>query len=179
MNGTGRMNKTARESQPVLHTPRLRLRPYADGDRGWFLGVFCGPVVMRHAGGAMSEQSAAALFDLLCGGNSSPRVFAGWCAVLDGEPAGHGALLREGEGLEIVYILPRDLWGCGYATEIARALRDHARDSLGRARLIATIDIDHPRSLRVLKGIGMTVQERRQDAQGGYLVCVTAERCGP
>ncbi len=81
------------------------------------------------------------------------------------------ALLREGDDLEVGYILPQSMWGHGYATEIARALSEYGLNTLGRDRLIATVDVDHPPSLRVLEKIGMTILERVEDPDGPYLLC--------
>ena len=84
---------------------------------------------------------------------------------------GHGALLREGDDLEVAYILPQSTWGQGYATEIARALSEYGLNTLGRDRIIATVDADHPPSLQVLEKIGMSILERVEDPDGPYLLC--------
>ncbi|MDP6947223.1 MAG: GNAT family N-acetyltransferase [Myxococcota bacterium] len=155
-----------------LETPRLRLRPYTAADRGWFVETFGDAVVMAHVGGAMSEDAAGALFDAVLEGTRD-RVFAAWCAESDEGVVGHGALLREGEELELGYVLPQHAWGRGYATEIAGALVSHALDTLGRARVLATVDADHSPSLRVLTKVGMVVRERVDDPEGAYLRCST------
>lgn len=162
---------------PILHTPRLRLRPYAQADRAWFVTTFTDPVVMAHVEGAITEEAAGALFDGILAG-TYPRVFAAWCAEGEGGVVGHGALLREGEDLELGYILAQEAWGRGYATEIAQALTRHVLVTLGRERLIATVDADHPASLRVLTKVGMVVRERVDDPEGAYLKC-SVERTDP
>ena len=120
--------------------------------------------------GALSGADAAALFDAIRAG-SRPRVFAAWCAEFEGGIVGHGALLREGEELELGYVVEEAAWGQGFATEIAQALTDYALNTLGRARLIATVDADHPASLKVLTKVGMVVRERVDDPEGAYLKC--------
>ena len=158
------------KSLPVLRTPRLLLRPYTTADRGWFVATFSDPMVMKHVGGALSDEAAEALFKGILDGTRA-RVFGAWCAECDGQVAGHGALLREGDDLEVGYILRQSAWGQGYATEIARALCEYGLNTLGRDRLIATVDADHASSLRVLEKIGMSILERVEGPDGGYLLC--------
>jgi RimJ/RimL family protein N-acetyltransferase len=164
-------------SVPELQTPRLRLRPYAQDDRPWYVTTFTDSVVMAHVEGAMTEEAAGALFDGILAG-TYPRVFAAWCAEGEGGVLGHGALLREGDDLELGYILSQEAWGQGYATEIAQALTRYVLVTLGRDRLIATVDADHPASLKVLTKVGMVVRERVDDPDGAYLKC-SVERSDP
>ena len=159
----------------IIHTPRLRLRPLEAKDQAWFVATSIDPIVMRHVGGAMSKEAAEALFSAIIQGTRA-RVFGTWCAEYDGVVIGHGALLREGDELEIGYILPRSSWGKGYATEIARSLSDYAFKHLGRERVFATVDADHPPSLRVLQKIGMSILERVEAPEGASLRCALDQK---
>ncbi len=154
---------------PTLETPRLRLRAYVPTDRAQFVATYTDPEVMVHVDGALSAESAGALFDGVYDG-SRARVFGAWCVEHDGETVGHGALLREGETLGVGYILPRRSWGHGYATEIARAITQYALHTLGRARLTATVDVGNASSCRVLQKIGMTLVKRVDDPEGAYFI---------
>jgi len=124
---------------------------------------------MMHVDGALSAESAGALFDGIYDG-SRERVFGGWCVEHDGETVGHCALLREGEALGLGYILPRQSWGRGYATEMARALTQYALHTLGRPRLTATVDVGNVGSIRVLHKIGMTLVDRVDEPEGAYFI---------
>ncbi len=75
----------------------------------------------------------------------------GWCgiAVWDIE----GAIERE-----LGYVLARERWGRGYATEAATAMRDHARSVPGETRLISLIHRDNEASKRVARKLGMTYE---------------------
>jgi RimJ/RimL family protein N-acetyltransferase len=57
-------------------------------------------------------------------------------------------------GFEIGYALARPFWGRGYATEGARASLHHARDVLGRDRVISLIRPDNRASIRVAERLG-------------------------
>jgi RimJ/RimL family protein N-acetyltransferase len=59
---------------------------------------------------------------------------------------------------ELGYILRRDAWGHGYATEAATAARDFAFSQLGVYRLWAVCDPDNPASSAVLRKIGMRLE---------------------
>jgi ribosomal-protein-alanine N-acetyltransferase len=53
------------------------------------------------------------------------------------------------------YVLARDAWGKGYATEAVKAIVDLSA-TLGLARLYALCHVDHDRSARVLERTGFT-----------------------
>jgi [ribosomal protein S5]-alanine N-acetyltransferase len=59
---------------------------------------------------------------------------------------------------EVGYILRRDAWGQGYATEAAGLARDFAFSQLGVYRLWAVCDPDNPASSGVLRKIGMRLE---------------------
>ena len=69
-----------------------------------------------------------------------------------------GLLLVEGSGPEVeaVYLVRRDRWGRGYATEALRAILRLGHEGLGLGRIIAIAWPEHERSLRVMERAGMT-----------------------
>jgi RimJ/RimL family protein N-acetyltransferase len=58
------------------------------------------------------------------------------------------------EGAKLGYWIGVPFWGCGYATEAARCLIDHAFDGLGYMVLTASARISNPASRRVLEKCG-------------------------
>jgi [ribosomal protein S5]-alanine N-acetyltransferase len=56
--------------------------------------------------------------------------------------------------IELGWIIAREHWGNGYATEAALACRDHAFGELGFTRLISLIAPGNERSIRVAQKIG-------------------------
>lgn len=61
------------------------------------------------------------------------------------------------------YVLARHVWGEGYATEVARALRRYAFGHLRMHRLVATCHPDNAASIRVLEKTGLTCEGRLRD----------------
>jgi RimJ/RimL family protein N-acetyltransferase len=57
---------------------------------------------------------------------------------------------------DIGYIIHRDHWGNGYATEAARAVMEHAFTTLGLDTLLANMAHDNHPSRRVAEKLGMT-----------------------
>jgi RimJ/RimL family protein N-acetyltransferase len=53
------------------------------------------------------------------------------------------------------YALGRHWWGCGFATEAARAAMAWAIEAYGLTRVWASTDVRHVRSRRVLEKLGM------------------------
>ncbi len=64
----------------------------------------------------------------------------------------------------IGYVLRRDCWGRGYATEAGRGLLRFGFERIKAHRIFASCDVEHVRSIRVLEKLGMTREGRhRQD----------------
>jgi len=61
--------------------------------------------------------------------------------------------------IEVGYHVRRALQGRGYATEATAAVRDHARDVLGLARLVAIIHPGNVASQHVAERTGLTLEK--------------------
>jgi RimJ/RimL family protein N-acetyltransferase len=73
-----------------------------------------------------------------------------------------------GEG-DLGYILRRDAWGCGYATEAACAMVAAGFTQLRLDRIVAMCEVGHPASARVLEKAGLQwvrTLERHREARG-------------
>ena len=68
---------------------------------------------------------------------------------------GFGVLQQTGD-VEIGWTLAKSAWGRGYATEAAAATLAAGLEHLDVARIVAAVDRDNPRSLRVAEKLGMT-----------------------
>jgi RimJ/RimL family protein N-acetyltransferase len=78
-------------------------------------------------------------------------------ATLDDEPIGAASLtITDAKSTgELGYVLARDSWGRGYATEAVRRLIAFGFDELGLRRMPATCHPDNLASARVLEKAGM------------------------
>src|SRR3954462_10463591 len=113
-----------------LTTDSLRLDPLTRADYPWLCALYADPEIMRHIGsGVRTEEAARKNLDWL--GEHGERLGVGYLGLGErqsGEPLG-GALLvvrKEGAPVELGFLLARNAWGRGLATEAARALLDHA-----------------------------------------------------
>jgi len=61
------------------------------------------------------------------------------------------------------FCINRDFWGCGFATEAARALLDWAADNFELRRVYATCRPDNRASARVLEKLGMVLEGRLRE----------------
>lgn len=152
-----------------LTTPRLHLRAYREADCDEFVHLFSDPVVMAHVGGALGPEEARRMFTAILAGTHR-RALAAWMVErAHGGLVGHAALLRGSDGeVELGFVLRPDSWGQGFATEIARALVAAAVAGHPGAPVIATVDIDHVASRRVLEKAGLVLAGSARDEDGAY-----------
>ena len=78
---------------------------------------------------------------------------------------------------ELGYVLARDQWGHGYATEVARRLIVFGFDEVGLRRITATCHPDNFASARVLEKAGMHFEKTNGDhlgVRGGWRVFAVA-----
>ncbi|KRR23971.1 GNAT family N-acetyltransferase [Bradyrhizobium retamae] len=79
-------------------------------------------------------------------------------------------LALEGPEIEIGWRLPRAAWGSGYATEAAFRVVQYASDELGLEEIIACINPENERSVRVANKLGF-LPDGRKKAYGTEFDC--------
>ncbi|MDT0612250.1 GNAT family N-acetyltransferase [Streptomyces lancefieldiae] len=145
---------------PILHTARLRLRPFTDADAGPLYALHSSAHVLRYWDSApWTERARAEHFIAVCRkladegtgarvaiDRASDGAFVGWCALVEWDPNYRSASLG--------YVLDDAMWGHGYATEAAHALLQWAFDTLDLNRVQAETDTRNVASARVLEKIG-------------------------
>ena len=78
---------------------------------------------------------------------------------------------------ELGYTFAADVWGRGLGSEAARACIDAAFAHLAFGRILAKVDVDNERSLRLARRLGMTPVERIE-VEGRPHVLLALERPG-
>jgi ribosomal-protein-alanine N-acetyltransferase len=80
--------------------------------------------------------------------------------------------------VEVAYMVAKEVWGQGLATEAAQAIVNYAFEQLGYARLICLIERDNAASIKVATKIGMTFEKEGQDDKGPFLM-YSIRKCHP
>jgi RimJ/RimL family protein N-acetyltransferase len=152
------------ETPPVkIETDRLTLRPLAMADVDDLVALGEDPEVTRFVD---RLDRAAAVERVRSAEREWRERGAGMFVALDrGDDRFVGRVgLRywpQFDETEIGWVLPRDDWGKGYATEAARAILDWAFASVDLAYITAMINPENAASLRVAGRLGMS--ELRRD----------------
>jgi ribosomal-protein-alanine N-acetyltransferase len=152
--------RVARDSAIILETERLILRRQQPSDVTPLVDLWADPDVTRYMGGPRdrdwlrpefektAEEPFAERYDLWPVVEKETGRVVGHCGLLEKDVGGNAEI-------ELTYVFARSAWGKGYATEIARALKDYAFDELGIERLIALIEPENVASERVAQKVGM------------------------
>jgi RimJ/RimL family protein N-acetyltransferase len=90
---------------------------------------------------------------MACGGvwPSDTRILSGFCGLWP---------FRDPPELELVYGIAEDLWGKGYAIEVAQAVIDYCFDSLDMSVVRASTAVPNAASIRVLEKLGFEFVRR-------------------
>jgi [ribosomal protein S5]-alanine N-acetyltransferase len=145
----------------TLETPRLLLRPMVASDAAELLHIFQDPLVMaafnsplftrkemeRWVGRNIEHQdkNGYGLYSVIL---KESGLLIGDCGLEQMEIGGEVAA-------ELGYDFRSDHWNRGFATEAARAVRDHAFGALGLPRLVSLIRVGNEPSRRVAEKVGM------------------------
>lgn len=156
-----------------LETERLLIRPWKRDDRDAFVAMMNDPEVTRYVHGGQpytvtevddffARQERQMAEHDLCMGALEEKRSGRVVGIAGAQPLG-----TTGE-IEIGWILARDAWGNGYATEAGRAAMDHVLETLARPRVLAIIDPPNDASKRVAARLGMKLEGRFTGAQLGH-----------
>lgn len=146
---------------PTLTTDRLTLRGFEARDLDAYAAMCADAEVMRWIGdGGPVDRAAAWRQMALFLGHWPLRGFGMW--ALEERASGRlvgraGYLQPEGwPGVELGWLLARDAWGQGLATEACRAALAQ-RPAFGIERLISLVRPDNVRSAAVARRLGATL----------------------
>jgi [ribosomal protein S5]-alanine N-acetyltransferase len=142
-----------------IETERLHIRPFEPGDVESIATVYGDPEVMRYVWlGVLDHDGTSALLDQYRR-TQDEHGFSTWAVVERVSRAvigdvGFGVYAPTGEP-ELGYTLAVQAWGRGYALEAARACVTAAFAHLPYGRLVAKIEPENERSLRLAERLGM------------------------
>ncbi len=144
-------------------TGRLRGAPLTAGDARALAPLHADPAVMALLGGP-SDEAGTATFIAGAQRHWAAHGFGFWAVreALGGRFVGAvGLLVPRFEAhftpcVELAWRFARAAWGCGYATEAARALLRIGFEELDRAELVAFTVPANARSRAVMSRLGMT-----------------------
>jgi RimJ/RimL family protein N-acetyltransferase len=149
---------------PSIETPRLTLRVPEMQDAGPMLEIHQDPAVVKYVllGNAQGGLTAAWRSVAMMVGHWHLRGYGQWTVVdrTKGIVVGRvGLWYPEGwPGVELGWIVRRERWGEGLATEAATAALDWAWDHVDTDHIISIIQPDNVRSIRVAEKIGETFE---------------------
>jgi RimJ/RimL family protein N-acetyltransferase len=154
---------------PELETERLRLRQFRDSDFDEYARITADAETMRYlAHGAPFDREKAWRSLGYIRGHWQVRRHGLWAVEekASGAFVGRIGLLRPDgwPGLEVAWLVARERWGEGFATEGARAALGHAFAVLCEPRAISLIAPENAASIRVAEKLGMRFEETRQIA---------------
>lgn len=141
-------------------TERLNFRPYRLDDLERLSEWFQDPVIMRYYGGLKDRQETLEWIERMMR-TMKEKDYGYWILELSesGVPVGHCGLadqtVDDTVELEVGYLLHRDYWGQGYASEAAATLYEYALTELGHDRIISIIDPGNAASIRVAERNGL------------------------
>ncbi len=159
--------------EPSIHADRLRLRPCRADDLDLLHKLWTEAGVRRFLFDDCSiSREEARSFIEASAENFADHEYGLWLFSEQQSEliAGFAGLLYSSEGSpSLIFGTRPHFWGCGYATEAARAVLRYAFDVLDLERVIADVDEPNEISIRVLDKLGMT-QTRRAVINGRPLL---------
>ena len=168
----------------IITTDRLVLRSVSDVDLGRLYDlVFSDSEVMSNAfkGGTLSEENAADFFKNSFDHDGNGKQLGaltlrnsgniiGFCGLLEcsvlGDSTMEGSIIEK-KDYEIGFVLGRQFWGRGYATEIGIAQIEYGFEQAECERLLAIVASKNKASVSALVKIGMTYHSTVETEQRG------------
>ncbi len=168
-----RLDQDPKEAPPdliKLRTDRLVLRRWREEDRRPFAAMNADPAVMEYFLAPLTRAESDALADRI-ETHLEDRGYGLWAVEIpDTAPfigfvglADAPADLPPAPGVEIGWRLAREHWGCGYATEAARAALHFGFSTVGLVEVVSFTSAANQRSRRVMERLGM-----RRDKAGDF-----------
>ncbi len=147
-----------------LESERLLLRNILPEDRDFIIRLWTDPEVTQYMGGPRDISRMEEGVDSNIR-NPFQEEYDLWVLVekSGGKPVGHcGLLSKDVEGIsevEVIYVISREFWGKGYATETAGSLISYAFEEKKLESVIALIKPMNRASEKVAVNAGMKLEK--------------------
>jgi RimJ/RimL family protein N-acetyltransferase len=143
-----------------IRTRRLIAREFESSDFAAVHAYASDPEVTRFMfyGPRSPGETRYYLERMIAAQHERPRTIWELAVVQAGDGRLVGACdltLEQPDEADLGFVFARDVWGCGYASEVARALVGAAFEQLGVRRVFATCDVANHASARVLERAGL------------------------
>lgn len=157
----------------ILETERLTLRRFRADDLEPLFALYRDPEMRRYyPDGTRSHAQTKLEMEWFCHGHPQHPELGLWATVdrRSGEFLGRCGLLpwtiHGDTEVEVAYMITRQRWGEGLATEAAKGIVHYAHHALGLQRLICLVMPGNLASAAVARKIGMHFEQAFEDDQG-------------
>ena len=152
---------------PVILTERLRLRPFTPQDTPRMQQIMNGKDVLRYFPGTqtLSEEQVSRMIVRL-NEHWQEHGYGLWAVEMEltWTLIGRCGLqyIAETDEVEVDFILDRDYWGQGLATEAGQATLQYGYNNLDLAMIVGIVHPENVGSQRVLEKLGMQFAEAKE-----------------
>lgn len=150
----------------ILETERLVLRLLTMEDTDALFPMYSDPEIRQYfPEGVLTYEETKEEVDYFVHRCYQKHGFGLWATVdkATGDVIGRCGLLSwmidDKEEIEVAYLLAKEYWGRGLATEAARGIVQYAYEHLNISRLICLVDPENIASQNVAQKIGMTLEK--------------------
>ncbi len=157
----------------ILETKRLLLRRLLPEDLEPLFALYRDPEIRRYfPDGTLTRAETREELEWFLHGHPMHPELGLWATIHkdSGRFIGRCGLLpwtiEARYEVEVAYLLDREFWGQGLATEAATGIVRHGFETLGLPRLISLIDAENEASARVAIRVGMTFEKEVADEFG-------------
>ncbi len=152
------------ESIMIIETPRLRLRPLTDADMESYLAMAADPEVTQYISPTPIPRAGAKAVATHYRHMLDTNGYGYWAIEVNGGALFAGIILLQDvtftaaftPAVEVGWLLRREHWGNGYATEGGRAALDYAFTTMKLDEVVALTAASNIPSQRVMQRLEMT-----------------------
>ncbi len=161
----------------ILETERLFLRRLAPQDMNSLFSLYSDPEIRRYfPEGTLTYEETKEELDWFLNGHPEHPELGLWATIHKetGQFLGRCGLLPwtidQQFEVEVAYLLDKNFWGQGLATEAAKGIVRYGFETLGLSRLVCLIDRENIASQKVAERIGMIFEKEGRDEKGPFLL---------